>query len=436
MKWLIAFVTFLLLSACVPSPSAIVSPTIVTTASQKPASPTALTSTKPPRITPSPRMPATPFVSPSPSLLLPSLKGPLVAFNQTSYSIWLYDLGTQSGRRLTFHGAYPSSVQWSPDGCQLYITLVNHADSLVTIVRTDLRGNVQQTILQMPRSDPGNDDMYRSRWSLSPSRKWVAFIAYSGERYYSGAEFQDIVLAHIDNPAEPVTVTLHRGGLGYAWSPDGSRIAYSDYDDAGVRQLYVSDLNSKGLQVTHFTERSVGDTGEQPGNHIGKPVWSPDGKSIAVHEYVVDAHEVVTGSIRIISVNGGRQIRVAPVNLPDIRWLAWSNNNRTIAFFSPSRQNGSEKDTIYWVNAGNGAVQREFNSSKVPEGWFSSVFSFLDVRLIGITNYLPTTKSYSYDYQTKEFKVIAMPDILENPDYVEEVASPPDFPGEEACRRK
>ncbi len=217
--------------------------------------------------------------------------------------------------------------------------------------------------------------MYRSRWSLSPSGKWAAFIAYSEERYYSEAEFQDIVLVYIDNLAEPVTVTLHRGGLDYAWSPDGSKISYRDYDAIGVRQLYVSDLEHKD------------------------------------------------------------RLRVAPVNLSGIRWLAWSDDSRTIAFFSPARQEGSEKDTIYWINAGNGVIRRELNSSKVSEGWFSSVFSFLHVRLIGITNYLPTTNSYSYDYQTKELKVITMPDILENPDYIEAVVAPAEFPGEEACSR-
>ncbi len=441
MKWLITFVAFLLLSACTPSPIAIVTPTIVTAVPQKPASPTAPASTKQPGIMPSPRKTARPFVSPSPSPLSPQhlLKGPLVAFNQLSYSLWLYDLGTQSGRRLIFQDGYPKSVQWSSDGCQLYITLVDDAASLATLVQTDLRGNVLRTILQMSTYDSDNKDVYRSAWSLSPSGKWVAFIGYSGEQYYSGSEYQDVIVVNVGRPSKPVTLTLHSGGLGYAWSPTETRIAYSDYDDSGVRQLYVMDLNHNvRSQLTRFTEHSASNSNNsaQPGNYIGKPVWSLDGSSIAVHEFVVDAQKVVTGSIRIISMNGGGQIRVAPVNLPDTRWLAWSDDGRTIAFFSPANHEGNEKDTIFWINAENGVLRGELNSSKVPEGWFTSVFSFHDVRLIGITNYLPTTNSYSYDYQTKNLKEIAMPDILENPDYVEAIAAPAGFLGEEACNRK
>jgi Tol biopolymer transport system component len=245
-----------------------------------------------------------------------------------------------------------------------------------------------------------------------------------------------VILVNVDNPTTFITLTTRYGGLDYAWSPDGRRVAYSDYDANGIRQLYVSDLGqSEPIQLTRLIERGTED--EPPGNYIGKIAWSPDGNSIALHQRFIDAQGVINGSVWIVSAAGDRQVETAFANLPSVPWLAWSEDNSTIAFYS--QQDGSTvvgNDVIYWVNAKNGKVQQMLSSSEVPEGWFSSAFSLLSVELLGITTYLPNINSYSYDYRSDTLSAFKLPDLLENPDFVEEVTAPASFPGEEVCKGK
>jgi len=61
------------------------------------------------------------------------------------------------------------------------------------------------------------------------------------------------------------------------WSPDGTRLAYSDYDVAGVAQLYHSHPDgSDRRQVTTFTTSGL---------DIGAIKWSPDGRFLACATY-------------------------------------------------------------------------------------------------------------------------------------------------------
>jgi dipeptidyl aminopeptidase/acylaminoacyl peptidase len=93
--------------------------------------------------------------------------------------------------------------------------------------------------------------------------------------------------------------SVHASGVSPAWSPDGVKIAFSDGGVNGERELYV--MNADGSSVVQLTN-NIG--------FLGQPAWSPDGRTIAFD------CAVESGNADICSINadgtGFRQFTVDP----------------------------------------------------------------------------------------------------------------------------
>ena len=127
------------------------------------------------------------------------------------------------------------------------------------------------------------------------------------------------------------------------WSPDGSRIAYTDYDAGGVWVVGADGTNAKQIA-------SAG----------GYPVWSPDGSQIAYHGagvWVVGADG--SNAKQIGSVGGG------PV---------WSPDGSRIAY------TGSWDDEGLWIVGADGTGLKRI--ATYPSWWVSPVWSPDGSRLV------------------------------------------------------
>ena len=128
-----------------------------------------------------------------------------------------------------------------------------------------------------------------------------------------------------------------------AFSPDGSRIAYSWNSDAGW-YLEVKDVGSENrLRLTHT-----------PGNYPPGPAWSPDGREIAFAR----AGESDDRGIFVISAMGGQERKIRSLAIwrvpqrivswsPDGRWIAFADEVRSI---SPGAPNGRGPNAIYLIS--------------------------------------------------------------------------------------
>ena len=99
-----------------------------------------------------------------------------------------------------------------------------------------------------------------------------------------------------DAPSEPIT--LPSAVQGIEWSPDGSRVAYTEFD--GIANEYdVSVLDVATAQSTTLT------SGE---GVAGSPSWSPDGATIAYS--VQDVLATISSVYLLDAAEGGTPVRV------------------------------------------------------------------------------------------------------------------------------
>jgi outer membrane protein assembly factor BamB len=140
-------------------------------------------------------------------------------------------------------------------------------------------------------------------------------------------------------PTGGAVVTLTKGSAhdrSPAWSPDGTKIAYSS-DSTGTYQLWI--MNADGTDPTRLTHDGANDT---------TPAWSPDGTKIA---YTSD--QSGNGDVWRIDVDGSNptQLTDDPAfdGFPD-----WSPDGTRIAFQS-ARSGNSD---IWTIRPSGGGLQR------------------------------------------------------------------------------
>ena len=135
------------------------------------------------------------------------------------------------------------------------------------------------------------DDEGSYAWSPDGSK-----IAYS-------RGFNGISVMNADSSNKVDLTPNSNGDYGPVWSPDGSKIAFNNYGSPGGEEIYV--MNADGTGRTRLTN-NVGDD--------FAPAWSPDGSKITTHS------ESPEGPFEIFIMNsdGSNRTRLttSPVNGP------------------------------------------------------------------------------------------------------------------------
>jgi WD40 repeat protein len=251
-------------------------------------------------------------------------------------------------RTLHFNDFTPLNVSFSTDNCQLLLT--PNIDKKIVLLSVDFNGNILQEYFTGGYTSEGG---WMTFPALSPSGKWVSYTVWSGEKYYLGAEFQDVFVVSLDVDDTPFRLT-ERGGAWRgeaAWSPDGKFLAYSDKDINGILQLYISNPDGKDKQqLTHFTNEELA-----PG-----PIkWSPNGERLVTGIYDESDNERITSEFWIVSLDGENPVRANLEQGDIIREGAYWWDVKGEALMVYTEKVDRKSRGVYWIDAINGEVLRE-----------------------------------------------------------------------------
>jgi Tol biopolymer transport system component len=135
----------------------------------------------------------------------------------------------------------------------------------------------------------------------------------------------------------------------WAYSRDGTRIAYTGYErgDAGDYAIYVS--NADGTDVTDLTSTYL-DPAE---SSQGGPVWSPDGTLIAFSNY---SNDPSTQGVYLMNADGTGIHKIADGGSP-----SWSPDGESIVF-AAAAEKGND---IYSVSIDGSRLTRLTHTSAV-----------------------------------------------------------------------
>ena len=169
--------------------------------------------------------------------------------------IYVMDADGTNQIRLTYGPRRKKDPDWSPDGREIAFTVhpdLKEDDWIPHIAVMDANGNNRERF-----------ENHAMQPSWSPDGKQIAFVSWrdgSNEIYMIGADGEGLERVTHDVPSQQNPT----------FSPDGGRIGYWAFQDAGFSHIYV--VGADGNNLKRLTQNQV---------HHYYPTWSPDGKTIA-----------------------------------------------------------------------------------------------------------------------------------------------------------
>lgn len=227
--------------------------------------------------------------------------------------LWVLD---STGSHQLATGGALTMPTWAPDGSTL--AYVYRGTNFADIFVTDDQGqsltrltNSQSTILD-------NND-WNLRPTFSPDGKLIAFVSDKTSTFPT----LWLMNAADGSGRHPLSTPglLEEGVDTLAWSPDGSQLAFTLFNEPGPTQIALLPLVATGRQVGRMLT-------ELPGGALD-PSWAPDGSWLAFagrDGFAMDIYAIQPDGSSVTRLTSDGVLARSPVWSPDGRQLAYLTN--------------------------------------------------------------------------------------------------------------
>jgi TolB protein len=227
--------------------------------------------------------------------------------------LWVLD---GSGAHALATGGTFSQPSWAPDGTSL--AYVYRGTNFADIFVTDDQGQAQTRLTNSQSTVLDNNDWnFRPAWS--PDGKQIAYVSDKSSTFPVLWLMSAIdgtgrhALATPGLPEEAVDAL--------AWSPDGSQLALTLFNEPGPTQIALLPIGGTGRQVGHVLTDLAGGALD--------PAWAPDGSWLAFagrDGYGVETYAVQPDGTSITKLTSDGVLARSPVWSPDGKHVAYLSN--------------------------------------------------------------------------------------------------------------
>jgi dipeptidyl aminopeptidase/acylaminoacyl peptidase len=346
----------------------------------------------------------TPRVSPDGSRIVYTVNEAVTSADKSEFvtQVWMATVATKQSVQLTFGEKSSTNPKWSPDGKWIAFTS-NRKDNRNNLFRLSLDGGEAEPLTDL-KSAVTNFD-----WS--PDGRYIAYtmadpkteeeekndkgrndFRWVDENYKLSRLYVVALQKDANGKREPRKLTTANFQVGsFDWSADSSRIAFShskspvanDWTTADVSIVEVANANVTVLAGTPAAEDS--------------PLYSPDGKSIALIVNDNPSRWAQSATIQIVPAGGGqpKSLMASYDGQPGI--AGWSADSKRI-YFSETKGTATQ---LYTIDVAANRIDEVKTTPAVLSGWSlnrtATTFGFIrqtadtppDVFIASAANFAP-----------------------------------------------
>ncbi|MBC7900892.1 MAG: S9 family peptidase [Saprospiraceae bacterium] len=309
-----------------------------------------------------------PRVSPDGSRVAYAVAGEVMSADKSEYvtQVWLATADGKENSQITFAEKSSTNPKWSPDGRSiaftstrkdsknnLYVLRLNGGEAEPV---TDLKGSISDfnwspdgssiayAMADAKTEDEEKNDKGRNdfRWvdeNLKMSRLYIVALAKDA-----------------NGKREPRKLTSENYNVSALnWSPDGKNIVFSFVKTPGANDWTTSDVSI--LDVASGKISVLANTAAAEGS----PVYSPDGRWIAMNVTDIPVRWAQSGTINVFPAAGGSPKKMAVSHDAQPNIIGWSADGAKI-YFSEAKGTGT---SLYSANAAAGTIVQEQTADAV-----------------------------------------------------------------------